>query len=277
MVAKSFTNNSATNNGLGKSRGRTHDAASSGPSYSLPNLSDSRRCLCLALVALVYALLAGCRTLTDTDLGWQLATGRWLVQHHQIPSVDVFSYTASGQPWIYPVGWGLSSTPFTRLAIMLSCRGSSHSVCRNSCLAPPARFMGNGGAGDFGGPRIALRTTPRAEIFSVVSLAAFLTILWEHYETGRARLWLLPLMMVAWVNLHLGLTAGLGLLVGYVFLECTEMIWAGASSTRHRQASPGVAMVSRHNRRDADQSLGMGGVRSHEQSDGTHDESVTVD
>jgi tetratricopeptide (TPR) repeat protein len=79
-------------------------------------------------------------------------------------------------------------------------------------------------------PRIALRTIPRAEIFSVVLFAAFLTLLWEHYETGRSRLWLLPLMMVAWVNLHLGLTAGLGLLIGYVLLECGEMIWQ-----EHRQ------------------------------------------
>ena len=63
--------------------------------------------LFLWAVALVYAFLAGLRTVTDWDLGWQLATGRWIVQHHQIPSTDVFSYTASGQPWIYPVGSGL--------------------------------------------------------------------------------------------------------------------------------------------------------------------------
>ena len=33
------------------------------------------------------------------------------------------------------------------------------------------------------------------------------------------------LMMMAWVNLHLGLTAGLGLIAGYVLLECLEMVW----------------------------------------------------
>ena len=57
--------------------------------------------------ALAYAALAGLRTVTEYDLGWQMATGRWIVQHHQIPSTDVFSYTAQGQPWIYPVGAGL--------------------------------------------------------------------------------------------------------------------------------------------------------------------------
>jgi hypothetical protein len=61
----------------------------------------------LGLVAIGYAFLAGLRTLTVTDLGWQLATARWIVQHHEIPSTDVFSYTAHGQPWVYPVGSGL--------------------------------------------------------------------------------------------------------------------------------------------------------------------------
>src|SRR6516225_6103441 len=63
--------------------------------------------LVLSLVAIGYALLAGLRTLTVTDLGWQLATARWIVQYHEIPSTDVFSYTALGEPWVYPVGSGL--------------------------------------------------------------------------------------------------------------------------------------------------------------------------
>src|SRR5207245_5630290 len=61
----------------------------------------------LIAVTLIYSLFAGLRTLTDFDLGWQLATGRWIFRNHQIPSTDVFSYTAQGQPWIYPVLSGL--------------------------------------------------------------------------------------------------------------------------------------------------------------------------
>src|SRR6516225_3391717 len=63
--------------------------------------------LILAAIALIYAFLAGLRTVSEFDLGWQMATGRWVVQHHHVPSTDVFSYTAQGQPWIYPVGGGL--------------------------------------------------------------------------------------------------------------------------------------------------------------------------
>ena len=61
----------------------------------------------LAAVVLVYAFLAGLRTVSDFDLGWQLATGRWVAHHHSVASVDVFSYTAHGETWVYPVGSGL--------------------------------------------------------------------------------------------------------------------------------------------------------------------------
>ena len=57
----------------------------------------------LVAIALAYSLLAGLRTITDYDLPWQLATGRWICEHGAIPDTDVFSYTASGQPWIYPI------------------------------------------------------------------------------------------------------------------------------------------------------------------------------
>src|ERR1700683_4817856 len=56
----------------------------------------------LVTAAVIYAFLAGLRTVADFDLGWQLATGRYIVQHHVIPSTELFSYTARGNPWIYP-------------------------------------------------------------------------------------------------------------------------------------------------------------------------------
>ena len=182
--------------------------------------------LFLCLVALGYALVAGLRTVADWDLGWQLATGRWVVQHHHIPSTDVFSYTAYGQPWIYPVGSGVIFYALYRIGsyALLSWLGAA------VCVGTVALLLRRGSAltaafAILAVPRIALRSTPRAEIFTMVLLAAFLTLLWQHYETGRARLWLLPLLMVAWVNLHPGYVVGLAILAGYVMLEGLEMLW----------------------------------------------------
>ncbi len=62
--------------------------------------------LVLTVLSVVYALLAGLRTVGEFDLGWQLATGRYVVQQGQIPAGDVFSYTARGNPWGDPMFGG---------------------------------------------------------------------------------------------------------------------------------------------------------------------------
>src|SRR6516162_9848908 len=194
----------------------------------------------LSLVAVGYAFLAGLRTLTVTDLGWQLATARWIVQHHEIPSTDVFSYTAQGQPWIYPVGSGLLFYALFLIGgyALLSWLGAA------TCATTVALLLRRGSIASaaiaiFAIPRIAARTTPRADMFTVVLFAAFLSILWEHHLTGRARLWLLPPLMVAWVNLHLGFAAGIALLTTYVFFELEEIL----PSTAKRPA--GLARLGR--------------------------------
>jgi hypothetical protein len=54
------------------------------------------------LLVLLSALCAGLHTVADEDMGWQLATGRYVIQHHQIPRTDVLTFTSAGKPWAYP-------------------------------------------------------------------------------------------------------------------------------------------------------------------------------
>lgn len=182
----------------------------------------------VGLAALVYALLAGLRTVADFDLGWQLATARWVVQHHQIPSTDVLSYTAQGQPWIYPIGSGL----IFYAAYLMGGYALLSWVGAAVCVGTVALILRRGSAltaaiAILAVPLIANRTTPRADMFTVVLFAAFLSLLWQQYKTGRAPLWLLPVLTIAWANLHLGLVSGLALLGGYVMLEVLDMPWPG--------------------------------------------------
>lgn len=200
---------------------------------------------CLA-AALIYALLAGLRTVSDFDIGWQLATGRWIAQHHTIPSTDVFSYTAAGQPWIYPVGSALlfyGSYLLGGYALLswlgsLACAGTATLLLRRDSIVSFALVV-------LAIPLIAQRTAPRADMFTVVLFAAFARILWEQHQSGQARLWLLPLLMMFWVNLHLGFVAGLALLGGYVALELLDAIVRlesrSAALARLRQFWPWVA------------------------------------
>lgn len=195
------------------------------PDAAQPPALERRIFWILAGVALIYAFLAGLRTVSDPDLGWQLATGRWVAQHHRVVSYDVFSYTANGQPWIYPVGSGLLFYWMYLLGgyPLLSWFGAI------ACVATVALLLRRGSACSaalavLAVPLIAERTTPRSEMFTVIFFAAFVSILWQNYQTGRARLWLLPLLMIAWVNLHLGFVAGLALLAAFAAVELLKLL-----------------------------------------------------
>ncbi len=190
---------------------------------------ERRMFLVLASVALVYAFLAGLRTVEDFDLGWQMATARWVIQHHHIPSVDVLSYTMQGQPWMYPVGSGI----LFYLAFLIGGFGVISWIGAAACAGSIALLLRRNSAvgaaiAILTVPLIAARTTPRADMFTIVLFAAFLSLLWENYCTGNARLWLLPLLMIAWVNCHFGFASGLGLVLAYVAAELLEMLFGSA-------------------------------------------------
>jgi tetratricopeptide (TPR) repeat protein len=188
--------------------------------------------LVLGGIALIYALLAGLRTVTDPDFGWQMASGRWIVQHHYIPSTDIFSYTATGSPWIYPVAGELLFYGIYLLGgfALLSWIGAL------TCVGTVAILLRRGSAftaavAILGIPLIADRTVPRGEMFTVLLFAAFLLLLWENYETSRAPLFWLPVLMVAWVNLHLGFIAGFALIAGFAGLDVLELFFGKARRT----------------------------------------------
>jgi tetratricopeptide (TPR) repeat protein len=187
--------------------------------------------------------LAGLRTVSDLDTGWQLATGRWVVQNHQVPSSDVLSFTAYGEHWLYPVGAGvifylaflLGGYALLSWMSALACAGTIALLLRRGYATSAALAI-------FAVPLIAERTPPRADMFTVLLFAAFLSILWENYQTGRALLWLLPLLMVFWVNVHFGFAAGLGLMLAYAGVEMLETVCGAnrrrAAMQRLRRAAP---------------------------------------
>jgi tetratricopeptide (TPR) repeat protein len=186
--------------------------------------SDYAR-LSLAILALTYALAAGLRTLGDLDLGWQLATGRWIVQHRQIPLTDVFSYTAAGKEWIYPVlsqlllylGYVIGGYA------LLSWAGAAACMCTTALLLRRSSVVGAVLA-ILSVPLIADCTAPRAAMFSTIMFAAFVNVLWHYHRSGRGPLWTLPLLMCLWVNLHLGFIAGLAMGAAYLALEINDVV-----------------------------------------------------
>ena len=95
-------------------------------------------------------------------------------------------------------------------------------------------------------PMLAWRTQPRAEMFTEVLFAAFVSLLWQYHKTGRAPLWLLPVLMALWVNLHLGFIAGLAMWGAYVLLECDDLArrpTRAQALTRLKRAAPWMGLT----------------------------------
>ena len=200
----------------------------------------------VGVIALIYALIAGLRTVGDPDLGWQLATGRWILQHHAVPSTDILSYTTPGHAWVYPV----LSQVILYCTYWLGGYSLLSWLHAAACLTATAFLLGRNAIRNvlalIAVPLIAARTEPRAELFTMVLFAVFLNILWRYHKSGRGPLWVLPPLMCLWVNLHLGFIAGLGLCGAYVLLELSDVAAgfdASAAWRRLRLASPWLVAI----------------------------------
>jgi len=180
--------------------------------------------LALIACAVLYAFLAAFHTVWCMDTGWQIATGRWIIEHHQIPSTDVLSYTGFGKPWIYPIlseilFYGLYSlqgfAALTWLAAIASVVTVALLIRRGSLITALLAIVAV--------HQLILRINIRAELFSTVLFAAVLSLLWSYHRSGKEKLWLLPVLFLFWVNLHWGFVAGLGICAAYLFLEAGEI------------------------------------------------------
>jgi tetratricopeptide (TPR) repeat protein len=191
----------------------------------------------LLILVLVCAAVAGLQTVADFDLGWQMAAAQ-----HPFSSVDTLSYTVPGATWIYPSLSGLvfrgvfhaggyaAVSWFCEAALLVTVLIVAWNSEPAVLVLLPAAM-----------PALARQMIPRSGLFTVVLAAAFARLLLDHLRGRRRPLWLLPVLMFFWVNLHPGFIAGLGLMLGYLTAECVEWIRGSARGDirlRVRRAAP---------------------------------------
>jgi hypothetical protein len=167
----------------------------------------------LSFIALAIGLPFGLCTapsiFSDGDVSWQVAAGRWILQHGRIPSKDPFSYTAFGHPWV-AMEWlsqilfgsaylldgaaGLAVvvaaaaiTLFTSLYCYLERRVSP--IALSITLLIVAFVLG---------PFILARP----HVLAWPLLAAWTILLLRAAETGRPPPLLANLLLLLWTNLH---------------------------------------------------------------------------
>jgi hypothetical protein len=168
----------------------------------------SRERLWLALAILLPAFAATIAPMSTVDLAYQVRAGELMLSSLTVLREDPFTFTAFGDPWLNqqwgagvlfaavhgPAGWGglvvlrvvlvAASVGFVALA---ACRWLAP---RSAALLALAGFV-------VGIASLGLR----AQLFGIVLFAAVLAIL--AWRDRRPRMvWLIPLLVLAWANLH---------------------------------------------------------------------------
>ena len=68
------------------------------PGLFLPNLA-----VFLSVATLAYSLLVfrgGEQFFRDSDAGWHVRSGEWILSHGALPRTDLYSFSKAGQPWV---------------------------------------------------------------------------------------------------------------------------------------------------------------------------------
>ncbi len=183
---------------------------------SLPRLTLPRLATILTFAG-IFAMAA--RPSIDTDTWWHLRAGAWMVEHHQVLTVDAFSTTRYGQPWINH-SW-LSQIPLYFVWQSLGYAGLNLLTAIMVTAAwwfVYARSEGNAYLKGFslvlGAAASAVFWSARPQMASFLLTAVFAFVLGGYRWRNIDRLWWLPPLMILWVNLHGGFALGFLLLLG---------------------------------------------------------------
>ncbi len=177
-----------------------------------------------ALVLLALALFDP-RLLNDGDTYWHLAAGNWMLDHHQVPHTDPFSFTRAGAPW-QAHEW------LAEVVMALAFRLGSWSglvTLYGFALAAAALLLTRQLGRSLSGLGLALTLAlalacaapnllARPHVLILPLVVAWTIALLQSREAGRAPpLWAAGLMLL-WANLHGSFVFGF-LLLGALALE----------------------------------------------------------
>ena len=195
--------------------------------------------LCSAPALICFRTAAGA-CVADADLGWHLRTGEWILQHHAVPHVDIFSRFGAGKPWqayswLYEVvlirlyQWFRLDGVMLYMGVMLTAIAAA--LYRLLSRLQP----------DF--TRSAMLTmavltaisrlyTPRPWLFTILFFIFEIDILMQARRTGASRklLWLPPLFIL-WANIHIQFINGL-MVLGVAACEPLLARWWKPSISR---------------------------------------------
>lgn len=195
----------------------------------LPSLSDLA--FLLPILVLFWCTTGVDWLLTDSDTGWHIRTGQWILQNGRVPATDLFSFTKAGQPW-FAWEWlsdvlmavvhhrcGLAGIVLVSLLLL-----GATSVCvyRSTREESGHRLI----AITLTGLAMSASTIhwlARPHLVTPLFAAAFCWVLNRtERKRGPATLLALPPLTILWVNLHGGFFVGIVLLITYAIGAAAE-------------------------------------------------------
>jgi hypothetical protein len=205
----------------------------------------SRLGLVPTILILIFSIKVVNGQFDDPDYYWHLKTGEYIVSHGALPQADVFSYTNLGRPWvldewlfqvlIYLVrewggDWGVKV--FVALTLV-ACLWLCYAICERILEGDKAKAF-----------IVALlycsiitSVAPRPHLFTFLFFALFLYLLLGFKYFGETRrLWMIPLVMVFWTNMHGGFFIGLMLVWLFILGEWfTDYLAGNAEPLKRRR------------------------------------------
>jgi hypothetical protein len=195
----------------------------------VPSLSDLA--FLIPILVLFWCTTGVGWLLTDSDTGWHIRTGEWILRNGRIPGVDIFSFTKAGSPW-FAWEW-LSDVVMAAVHHTAGLRGIV--LLSLSLLGLTSTCIYRNAVAESGHRLIAIVLTALAMAASTIHwlarphlvtpllAAVFSGILLRVHKNSEARLLLvLPLLTILWVNLHGGFFVGIVLLITYALGSVVE-------------------------------------------------------
>jgi len=188
----------------------------------VPSLSDLA--FLIPILALFWCTTGVGWLLTDSDTGWHIRTGEWILRNGRIPAVDIFSFTRPGSPW-FAWEW-LSDVVMAAVHHVAGLRGivflsvvllalTSTCIYRNAVAESGHRLIAIVLTA-LGMAASTIHWLARPHLVTPLLAAIFVGVIIRVERTGNTHLLLvLPPLTILWVNLHGGFFVGIVLLITY--------------------------------------------------------------
>ena len=190
---------------------------------------------CTFALTLYLLLISAWRFLLDSDTGWHIRNGGLILETGAVPRTDPFSYTMAGEPW-FAWEWladllmalahrssGLAGVVGGAVLVLLLAYG----LLYQAMATRGSDLLLSSGLTLFAAVCSIVHWLARPHVFSILFLVVWLMLVESYRRKRRYWIFLTPLLVALWANIHGGFFVIFPVLIIYAAGEVAEMVWRG--------------------------------------------------